>query len=223
MKFQIFIVFISLSLLSCKSESKSDTIQSQPISITEKIAKAHGYDLWEKVTQIDFTFNVDRDSSHYERKWSWKPIESQITMISATDSITYNTSKIDSISQRADQAFVNDKFWLLIPFQLVWDKTIEVTETPNALAPLSNKSMDMITITYPQEGGYTPGDAYDIYYDKDYLIREWVYRKGNSEAPSLINSFENYKDFNGLKLATEHKQANTNWNLNFTDIKVILN
>ena len=66
--------------------------------------------------------------------------------------------------------------------------------------------MNMITITYPNEGGYTPGDAYDIYFDEDYMIKEWTFRKGNSEDPSLSTTFENYKDYNGIKIATDHKQ-----------------
>jgi len=223
MKIQFVIAIIGLCLWSCKSESKSNTPPTKTLSITEKIAKAHGYDNWHKVAQIDFTFNVDRDSSHYERHWSWRPSESSITMTSSRDTLTYTTTKIDSISMQADRAFINDKFWLLIPFQLVWDKTVNITEIPDVVAPISNDTLDMITVTYPDKGGYTPGDAYDIYYDSEYLIREWVFRKGNAPEPSLTNTFENYKDFNGITLATEHKQANVSWNLNFTNIKVILN
>ena len=80
----------------------------------------------------------------------------------------------------------------------------------------------MITITYPIEGGYTPGDAYDIYFDENYLIKEWTYRQGNSPEPSLSNTFENYQDFNGIKIAIDHKKDNGNWNLNFTDVSVTL-
>ena len=78
----------------------------------------------------------------------------------------------------------------------------------------------MITILYTNDGGYTPGDAYDIYYDKDYFIKEWVYRAGNAKEASLTNTFENYQTFGDLKIATEHKKKAANWNLNFTGIKV---
>ncbi|NNK39139.1 MAG: hypothetical protein HKP45_00620 [Winogradskyella sp.] len=223
MKIQFVIAIIGLSLWSCKSDTKSNTPATKTLSITEKIAKAHGYDNWHKVARIDFTFNVDRDGHHYERHWSWRPSESLITMRSGMDTLTYNTTKIDSVSMQADRAFINDKFWLLIPFQLVWDKTVNIAEIPDAVAPISKDTLDMITVTYPDKGGYTPGDAYDIYYDSEYLIKEWVFRKGNATEPSLTNTFENYKDFNGITLATEHKQANVDWNLNFTNIDVILN
>ena len=80
----------------------------------------------------------------------------------------------------------------------------------------------MITILYADEGGYTPGDAYDIYYDNNYLIKEWVFRKGNSEEPSLTTTFENYIDYNGIKIAIDHKQEGGNWNLNFADVSITL-
>ena len=80
----------------------------------------------------------------------------------------------------------------------------------------------MITLTYPSEGGYTPGDAYDIFFDRNYMIKEWVFRQGNSEQASLTNTFENYQDFNGIKIAIDHKKADGNWNLNFADVSITL-
>ena len=38
---------------------------------------------------------------------------------------------------------------------------------------------------YLSEGGYTPGDAYDIYFNEDYMIKEWTFRKGNSDRTYL--------------------------------------
>jgi hypothetical protein len=80
--------------------------------------------------------------------------------------------------------------------------------------------MDMITILYPSEGGYTSGDAYDIYFNEDYMIKEWTFRKGNSPEPSLSTTFENYKEFNGIKIAIDHKQEGSSWNLNLTNVSI---
>ena len=129
---------------------------------------------------------------------------------------------MDSTHIAADRAFINDKFWLLAPFQLVWDTSATISETKMAEAPISKTELNLITLTYPNEGGYTPGDAYDIYYGNDYLIKEWVFRKGNSVEPSLTTTFENFKDYNGIKIATDHKMADGNWNLNFTDVNITL-
>jgi hypothetical protein len=75
---------------------------------------------------------------------------------------------MDSLAIKIDRAFINDKFRALIPFQLVWDDVEYTTETLVA-APISQKLMNKLTITYPDKGGYTPGDAYDIFFDEDYI------------------------------------------------------
>ncbi|WP_340154644.1 hypothetical protein [uncultured Winogradskyella sp.] len=105
---------------------------------------------------------------------------------------------------------------------MIWDTTATISEQTKTEAPISKTELNLITITYPNEGGYTPGDAYDIYFNDSYLIQEWIFRKGNSKEPSLTTTFENYQDYKGIKIATDHKMADGIWNLNFTDISIIL-
>lgn len=213
--FLYFIFFIFIT--SCKNDTEKQPIK-KTLSIAEKIANAHGISKWNTVNQIDFTFNVDKDSTHFERHWSWQPKTNNVTLITGKDTINYNRSKIDSLSLRADQGFINDKFWLLAPFQLVWDSGTTISEATKEKAPISDTVLNKITLTYSNEGGYTPGDAYDFYYDKNYIIKEWVFRKGNTEKPSMITTFENHKDFNGITIAKDHKKAEGNWNLSFSNI-----
>ena len=218
-----FICFLVLS--ACKPEKKEDiAVESEEeLTIAEKIANAHGYEHWQNVERVAFTFKVDRDTIKGNgRSWVWWPKKDSVYMKAGAQDVKYSRHNLDSVPSNADKAFINDKYWLLVPFQLVWDTSATISEPKKIVTPLGNKDLDMITITYPDEGGYTPGDAYDIYYDANYLIREWTYRRGNSPEPSLSNTFENYKDFNGIKIAIDHKKDNGNWNLNFTDISITL-
>lgn len=216
------LIILTILCVSCNKNQKSIS-ETKELTIAEKIANAHGYEHWKNVSKIEFTFNVDRDSSHSERSWIWEPKNNYVSFLADKDSIvSYSRTKIDSTKINLDKSFINDKFWLLIPFQLVWDKNTTISEPIKTEAPISKTQMNKITLTYPSDGGgYTPGDAYDLYYGDDFLIKEWVFRKGNSENPSLINTFETYQVYNGLKLATEHKMAN-DMNINFTNIKVTL-
>lgn len=215
----LFTFFISL--VSCNSNTKAEAEQTEsPKSIQEKIAEAHGFNNWNKVSKLYFTFNVDREVNHFERSWIWEPKNNLVTMITAKDTVFYNRSAIDSLSLNADRAFINDKFWLLIPFQLVWDNNTNITEPERVIASISKDSINKITVTYPSDGGYTPGDTYDIFYNDNFIIQEWIYRRGNSTEPSLTNSFENYIEINGIKFAQDHKQPDIDWNLNFTNIKI---
>jgi len=221
-------------LASCKTETKDQT-QSEitaeqstnkkeeeiELTVAEKIAQAHGFEHWKNINEIQFTFNVNRGENHFERTWKWQPKENNVvSMVSKDSLITYTRTEMDSINIQLDQAFINDKFWMLVPFQLVWDDGTTISESVKEIAPISKTELNKITLTYGNEGGYTPGDAYDIYVDNDFMIREWVFRKGNSEEPSMITTFENYEDFNGIKIAKDHKTAEGNFNLNFSNIKV---
>lgn len=212
----IYLIFLLL-LTACKNDSKKDQVDTTPeLTTAQKIAKAHGIDQWNKVSKIQFTFNTSRG----ERSWSWEPKTQNVVLINKGDTISYNRSKIDSLSLNADRAFINDKYWLLAPFQLVWDKGTTISEPVNEIAPISKVEMQKITLTYPNEGGYTPGDAYDFYFGDDFIIKEWIYRAKNSEEPSLITTWEDYEDFSGIKISKKHRNAEDTWALYFTGIKI---
>ena len=197
----------------------AEKVVEKVLSEAETIAYKHGFEHWDEVEQLDFTFNVDRGGKLVaQRKWSWKPKSDEVTL---NDTLTYNRKTMDSLTRGVDGGFINDKFWLLIPFQLVWDKDITITVVDTATTPLSRKQLKKMTIVYPDTGGYTPGDAYDLYYDTDFTIREWAFRKSNAPEPSLVNTFEAYEEINGIKMAMDHRNEAGGFSLYFTDVNVI--
>jgi len=199
--------------------SFSNVIQEE--TILEKIAIANGFDNWKTVEEIKFTFNVDRDTSHFERTWIWKPKTNDVTAISDQGILSYNWADMDSTAYKTNGGFINDKYWLLAPFQLVWDQNNITHEHTSATeAPISKKTMQKLTIVYGVTGGYTPGDAYDFYFQDDLRIQEWVFRKGNAPTPSMTTTFEDYKEIKGLTLSTMHKMPNSNFKLYFTGVEV---
>ena len=208
------------TVFSCKQKEKAKIVEKE-WSTAEKIANANGFENWKNVSEIQFTFNVDRDTTHFERAWTWKPKTDDVVMISNQDTIIYNRKSVDSVSMKADKSFINDKYWMLAPFQLVWDTSANVSEPLLAEAPISKTELNKITISYPNEGGYTPGDAYDLFYGDDFMVKEWNYRKGNVKEPTMSTTWEDYEDFKGLKIAKTHKRPDSNWKLYFTNIKVV--
>ena len=214
---------MALTVFSCKSDKNEHTPGTEKkVSVSEKIANANGFENWKDVTELQFTFNVDKDTTHFERSWTWKPKTNDVTMVSGKDTISYHRRSVDSTSMNADKSFINDKYWLLAPYQLVWDTAATHSEVSKEPAPISKKELNKITLTYPNNGGgYTPGDAYDFYYDDDYMVKEWVYRQGNSQDPSMITTWEDYEEINGIKIAKTHKKPNDNWKLSFSNLKVV--
>lgn len=227
----LLLTLLSLIILtSCKKDQKEIDVSRDPVleqevnpalAEAETIALKNGIKNWDSVSQIAFTFNVDRGGKTVaKRSWLWKPKTDDVTMVLKGDSLHYNRSRIDSTVIAQDRGFINDKFWLLAPFQLVWDQDASLSMQDSAIAPISQRTSKKLTILYGDKGGYTPGDAYDFYYGDDYIIDEWVFRKSNSNSASMTTSFEDYATYEGLHLAATHKDLDSDLNIYFTDISV---
>jgi hypothetical protein len=222
---KLFLLSFLILLSACKkTEEKKDSKQepAKKLTIAKKIANAHGYENWSKVKTFAFTFGGIIEDSTSGRSWVWNPKTNIIKMSQNGETIEYNRNSMDSVALNADRAFINDKFWALIPFQLIWDEGTTISESTKEKSPINQQDLNKITITYANEGGYTPGDAYDIYFDDNYIIREWSYKQNNAPEPSLSNTFENYSDHKGIKIAQEHKFAEGNKNLLIRNVKIEL-
>ncbi len=234
------LLFAGMLFCACKTETKkeasmpNDTSQmnkekeaenlSPAQQEAQRIANANGAEKWDNVTQVAFTFNVDSGNNHMARSWVWNPKTKEIKMTSEKDTVAYNRDSMDSLAIKADKSFINDAFWLTAPLHLVWDKSASVTVQDTATAPISKDVMKKITLTFPDNGGYTPGDAYDFYYGDDDMVKEWNYRRGNADAPTMTTTWEDYEDFNGIKLAKTHMTgADKNFKLYFTGVDVKMN
>ena len=223
MKYFIILTLFSFLVFSgCKNEKKATKLSPEKEqTIVEKIANAHGYEKWKSVNTLKFTFNVNKDTSHFERTWVWKPKTNWVTSITNADTLTYDRKKMDSVAHKNHGGFINDKYWLLPQFQLLWDaKSYTKEHSINEIAPISKKPMQKLTIVYGSDGGYTPGDAYDIYFEEDFLIREWIFRRANQTEPTMATTFEDYKLINGISIATTHINKEEKFNLYFTGVEI---
>jgi hypothetical protein len=203
------------ALISCNQSSPENKISNQ-------IAIANGIDYFKKVQMLEFIFNVQRDTAKASsRHWQWFPQNNEVVFI--TDSNTTRFKRTDTTTQelkKLNGRFTNDEYWLLYPYHLSWDKGFELIDSGMKMAPISGKSLQKITTKYNDKDGFTPGDMYDIYIDENKRVQEWAFHKGGSEEPSLITTWENYKDFNGLQLSQEHKSKDGKFRVWFTGIQV---
>jgi hypothetical protein len=171
---------------------------------------------------LEFTFNVQRDTAaSSSRHWQWFPKSNEVIFI--TDSSSTKFKRNDTTTQelkKLNARFTNDEYWLLYPFHLAWDNGFQLLDSGMKAAPISDKSLHKLTTKYNNKDGFTPGDMYDIYVDENNRIQDWAYHKSGAAEPSLITTWENYKDYNGLQLAQEHKSKNGKFHLWFTGIHV---
>lgn len=227
---QLYFTLILSLIFSCKkAENKSENSESTPETnstevkndrpeILIKIANAHGFENWLEINELKYSFNVDRGGDVFTRSWTWQPKAEKVSMTTADTTLTYNLNKVDSTLQRTDQAFINDKYWLLFPFQLAWDDNFDTEIKSKIEAPISEKKLTEVSINYKNEAGYTPGDTYKIYVDENHIIREWSYIPNGKQEPAMSTSWEDYETFKGLKIAKTHQNKDKTFKLYFTDI-----
>lgn len=217
------LVAASLILGSCKNESApSVSIETETTknSVTTEIALANGYSNFENVEQLNFTFNVKaNDTVRSQRSWKWFPQEKKVELTENGTTLSYiNDGELTEEEKSIDQKFINDSYWLLFPYQLVWSD-YEFEENRSAVAPISGEQMKQLSISYTNDGGYTPGDTYHLFMDEENsLIREWTYE--SSQGRTMSTTWEDYETFNGITIAQMHKSKDESFQLYFTDIEV---
>jgi len=189
-----------------------------------KIAEAAGLEAFGKLERVSFTFNAKVGDVRVIRDWFWYPKKDQfqaasvIGAVGVPDKPGTPTPPEPSESEKAE--FINDQYWLTFPFHLLWDKDVSFEVAPEKVeGPLTKKPLGKLTVQYPKGVGFTPGDAYDLYYDDEHLIREWVYRKGGAAEPTRQSTWQDYQDFDGWKIATNHEGPD-GFRVWFTDIQV---
>ena len=98
--------------------------------IVEKLAKTYGLDSFGQIEAIRYTFNVQSPGRDLSRSWIWEPKTDQVTYEGKDKSgkpvkVTYLRSQLGSQSAEVkddiDPGFLNDNYWLILPFHIVWD------------------------------------------------------------------------------------------------------
>jgi hypothetical protein len=181
--------------------------------LAEQMAKTYGLDSFGQVERIRYTFNLDLPGLKRSETWEWDPKTNTVTYEGKDKDgqsvkVTYPRSQLgsqsDAVRKEIDPAFINDQYWLLFPFHVVWDGA-KVTDEGMQKLPLRKGSAELIRVKYRSDRGYTPGDTWDLYVDSDKRVEEMFYHRGGSTKPSaVIVTWEGYKKAGPLLFSTEH-------------------
>lgn len=185
---------------------------------TDQIARAYGIDRFKKIKKISYTFNVKFGEKEIHRRWTWYPKTDDVVFVDLD--IKYPRDNIPEELKATDHSFINDNYWLLFPFHLVWDSDVKFEEVPGKQpSPIKKEMLNKLIVEYINDKGYTPNDIYELYYDDDFMIREWVYRKGGSEENPRAATWESNNKYGGIMISENHTGEN-NFRLWFSDIEV---
>ncbi len=196
--------------------------QTDAHAFAQKVADAYGLASFNKAKSISFTFNIKRDTFPVSyRSWNWNKAQNIVTMRTAKETITYRRDTIQSAAlKNVDGKFINDQYWFIFPFHIIMDNGCTLTKKENVLAPISKANSTKLTVQYNNVNGYTPGDAYDLYIDKNYMVTEWVYRSKGVEKPSLNTTWKDNVINAGVKTATNFTSEDGKFRIYFTGISV---
>ena len=143
------------------------------------------------------------------RSWTWEPKSGQVTYEGKDKSgkpvkVRYLRSQLSSqsanVKDEIDPGFINDQYWLIFPFHLVWDTDAKVEDTGMHKLALGKGSAERLVVTYP-----APGDTWELFVGTDNRIQEWIYRPGGSAKPHVVASWEDYKKAGPLLVSLDHR------------------
>jgi hypothetical protein len=187
--------------------------QTRP-PIAEQIAKTYGLDSFGQIEAIRYTFNVQFPGVNVSRSWVWEPKTEQVSYEGKDKDgkpvkATYVRSQLNSqpanVKDDIDPAFVNDQYWLVFPLHVVWDGAT-VEDTGMHKRPLGKGSARRVVVQYASEGGYSPGDTWELYVGSDNRVKELVYRRGGPKKPSLVvATWAGYKQAGPLLISSDHR------------------
>lgn len=184
--------------------------------VVEQLAKTYGLGSFEQIDAIRYTFNAQFPGVDRSRSWIWEPKTDRVTYEGKDKSgnpvkVSYLRSQIESqsaeVKDNIDPGFVNDQYWLLLPFHVSWDGSAKVEDGGAQPLPLGKGSATKVAVKYPPDGGgYAPGDTWDLYLGADGRIEEMVYHRGGSAKPGLVMAtWADYKKAGPLLVSLDHR------------------
>jgi hypothetical protein len=183
-------------------------------AIADQIAKTYGLDSFGQIEAIRYTWTLEAPNLKISNTWEWSPKTDMISYegkdkegkaVKASYQRSQLSSQSDAIKKDVDPAFSNDQYWLLLPFHIVWDGATVTDEGVQKL-PLGEGSAKRVVAKYPSEGGYQPGDAWDLYVGDDNRIKEIVYHRGANNPPKLVTAtYADYKKAGPLLISMDHR------------------
>jgi hypothetical protein len=199
--------FLAFSALLLAPSSGGWAQQRPPIA--EKMAKTFGLDSFGQVEGIRYTFNVERPGVNVARSWEWNPKTDTVSYEGKDKDgkpvkVTYKRSQ-PGLPEDIDANFLNDQYWLLLPFHVIWDTNATVTDEGMQKLPLGNESGEKLVLKYPPEGGYSQGDTWDIYVGADARVQEFVYHAGPQKPRTVIAPWTDYKKAGPLLFSLDHQ------------------
>ncbi len=176
--------------------------------IAEQLAKTYGLDSFGQIEAIRYTFNIQFPGLNLVHSWVWEPKTGRVTYEGKDKDgkpvkATYVRSQLNSapanVKDEIEPAFVNDQYWLMLPFHVYQDSRVDVQDLGIQKLPLGKGSARRVAAKY------TPGDTWELYVGRDNRVEEMVFHRGGPQKPSVVVvTWEGYQKAGPLLISTDH-------------------
>ena len=182
--------------------------------ILEKLAKTYGLESFGQIEAIRYSFTADAPGINISRSWTWEPKTDQVTYEGKDKSgnpvtVTYLRSQLGSqpanVRDDIDPGFLNDNYWLLLPFHFFWDTSAAVEDAGVQKLPQGNGSAEKVVVKYPSDGGYSPGDTWEVYVASDGRVEELAYHRGGPPKHEVFATWADYKKAGPLLFSLDQR------------------
>jgi hypothetical protein len=181
--------------------------------IVEKLAKTYGLESFGQIEAIRYSFTAEAPGINISRSWTWEPKTDQVTYEGKDKSgnpvkVTYLRSQLGgqpaNVRDDIDPGFLNDNYWLLLPLHFFWDANAVVEDAGVQKLPLGNGSGEKVVVKYPSDGGYSPGDTWELYVGSDGRVEEMGYHGGGPTKFEVLATWADYKKAGPLLFSLDH-------------------
>ena len=185
-------------------------------ALADAVVKASGGEAWPRVRFIDFTFHVEQNGKQLvsaKHHWDIAKNNDEVSWSGKIVTIDLSAANESGDAKAAFQRWTNDSYWLLAPLK-IRDKGTHLEDQGEQT--IDGKTYRVLQMSFGSVG-LTARDRYNLYIDPaTHLVARWDYMPAPDKKVS--GTWEGYRDFDGLKLSTEHQFGDKR--IYFTDLKV---
>ena len=217
------LLLLSLAMVSLAAFTvKPDQADAKAKALAQQVLqRMGGQQAWDNTRFLAWAFNGQYQVwDKHQNKFRWEK-DSTVALID-TETKTgkvyiqgkelQNQEEKQKILERTYALWINNSYWLLMPFKLQdpgvilkyvgEDKTLE-----GAVA-------DKLEMTF-ENVGLTPQNKYHLWIDKEKgLITQWAFFRNYTDAePAFTRRWSEYKDYGNVKLAADRSNPQSDFRL----------
>lgn len=210
MKKALLSLFFMVLILS---ESKSQSTDARASQIADSVITAMGgMNAFNNAHYLQWTFFGRRNLTW--DKWTGNcriemPARKMVILVNLNskkgkvfrngNEITQPDS-VDFFMNRGYQIWVNDSYWLIMPFKLK-DPGVNL-QYMGMRSDSTNKNCYVLKLTF-NNVGVTPENKYMVFVDpKTYMVTQWQYfAKASEDTPDISTPWKNYQWYNHIQLS----------------------